>query len=370
MTYRTPEYSVIVPFHSNKRLLQFSLKTLLSTIPQDVEKIVVLNNHRTDELPADINAADFHVVRHEESLGYSRAVNMGAQVARGQTLIFCDADTFYAGSWFSHLTHFHRNAPNIGMASSRLLDPRTGRILDFGVAFTKYNAPHPYRDVRADDPAVARSRAVQAACSASMIIDAELFSRVGMFDENLHNAYMDLDLCLRLKEIDRECWVVSESTAFHRGDSAQTHRGAYWADVKASFAAQNSQRIRQDMQDYFRESLVEFRRTHGFTSSYLLIDLSSVIDRAWHYDILREHLKLVSIYDYSPGIRDSASLSLIDHLGVNILESRTAILYFIDRFISLQPNRMWFDMRRRKDDLVVDRNANVALLAEVVNGVR
>jgi GT2 family glycosyltransferase len=362
-------YSIIVPFHSNERLLRFCLRSLLTTVPREVEKIVVLNNHRSNELPADIDASHFRVIRHDRSLGYSHAVNAGASTARGKTLIFCDADTFYAGDWFTGLTGFYRSTHNVGVASSRLLDPRTGRVLDFGIAFTKYNAPHPQRDVLADHPLVNRPRSVQAACSANMIIEAELFSRVGMFDEELHNAYMDLDLCLRLKEFGRDCWVVSQSTAFHRGDSAHTQRGAYWADVKAMFASKNAGRIEQDMHRYFRESLTAFRISHGFAPGYLLVDLSSVVDRAWHYDLLREYVELVSVYDYSPIARDLPLISLIDHLGVNILESRIALLYFVDRFVSLQGNRMWLDMRGRSDDLVVDRNANVALLAEVVSGV-
>jgi GT2 family glycosyltransferase len=367
---RSPQYSIIVPFHSNERLLQLCLSTLSKTVPAGVEKIVVLNNHRTEEIPTNIQNSGFRVMRYEQSLGYSRAVNIGAGLAHGRTLIFCDADTFYSGSWFSNLTHFHRSTPNVGLTSSRLLDPCTGRVLDFGIAFTKYNAPHPQRDMRGDDPTVSSSRIVQAACSANMIIDAELFSRVGMFDEELHNGYMDLDLCLRLKELGRDCWVTSQSTAFHRGDSAHTHRNAYWADVKAIFAAKNSYRIQQDMQQYFHESITSFKDSHKVASGYLLVNLSSIVDRSWHYDMLREYLKLISIYDYSPGARDLSSISLIDHLGVNLLESRGAILYLVDRFIALQANRMWLDMRRRKDDLVVDRNANVVLLGDIINGIR
>lgn len=365
-----PEYSIIVPFHSNERPLRLCLETLLKTVYSDVEKIVILNNHRADELPSDISTSHFRVVRYEESLGYSRAVNIGASLAHGQILIFCDADTFYVGDWFPRLTDFYRSMPNVGMASSRLLDPRTGRVLDFGIAFTKYNSPHPQRDMRADEPSVVSARVVQAACSANMIIDADLFCRIGGFDEDLHNSYSDLDLCLRLNESGRTCWVVSQSTAFHCGDSAYTHREAYKADVKAIFAAKNHHRIQPDMQKYFRESLTSFQQSHGFASGYLVVDLSSVVDRAWHYDLLREYVKVISIYDYSPGARDLSAISLIDHLGINILESRVVILYLADRFISLQSNRMWFDMRRRKDDIVVDRNANVALLAEVVNGTR
>src|SRR5205085_7357383 len=173
-------------------------------------------------------------------------------------------------------TQCYNNTPYIALASSRLIDPSSGRVLDFGIAFTRYNAPHPQRDIRADDPSVGTARKVQAACSANMIIDADLFAQVGMFDEDLYNGYMDLDLCLRLNELGLDCWAISQSTVFHRGDSAQTHRAAYWADVKAAFAAKNARRIQQDMPRYIHEALSAFRGSHGFASGYLLVNLSSV----------------------------------------------------------------------------------------------
>jgi GT2 family glycosyltransferase len=364
-----PRHSIIVPFHSTERLLRLCLKTILNSVPADVEKIVVINNQGEEPITRKVYSNQLRIVRYQRSLGYACAINAGADVARGQTLVFCDADTFYSGNWFSSLTGFHGRTKNIGLASSKLLDPRTARVLDFGVGFTKYNAPHPYRDVRPDHPFVSKPRVVQAASSANMIIDAKLFAKIGAFDEDLHNAYSDLDLCLRLNETGRRCWVVNESTVFHRGDSAATHRNSYWADVKAQFVSKNTNRLHRDMHQYFDQSFRHHQLSKGFAPKYLLIDLSSVVDRAWHHDLFREYVGLASVYDYSPGVRDLATISLIDHVGLNVLESRTALLYFVDRFISLRENRMWFDMRVRKNDLVVDRNANVALLAEVVNAL-
>jgi GT2 family glycosyltransferase len=366
---RQSDYSIVIPFHSNVRLLSHCLKTLLATVPTEVEKILVLNNHRDTALPPAIDLSDFRVIVREESMGYPAAVNLGASLATGKTLIFCDSDTFYVDPWFPGLTCFHRSMPNIGMAGSRLLDPQTGRVLDFGVAFTKYNAPHPQRDLRPHEPSVTKPRKVQAACSANMIIDAKLFSQVGMFDEDLCTSYCDLDLCMRLNDMGRDCWVFSASTVFHQGGSADDHHSIYKNDVKALFAARNSQRIRLDMQKYFQESMSAYAASRGFANGYLLVDLSTVIDRNWHYEILREHVNLISIYDYSLNIRDLSTISLIDCLGINILESRLPILYFSDRFTALAGNRMWFQMRCRQDDLIVDRNANVALFAEAVNGL-
>jgi len=91
------------------------------------------------------------------------------------------------------------------------------------------------------------------------------------------------------------------------------------------------------MQRYFQESLSNFQRSQKFAKGYLLIDLSSVIDRAWHYDLLKEFVEILSVYDYSPGARDLATISLIDHVGLNVLQSSTPLLYFVDRFVCLRP---------------------------------
>jgi GT2 family glycosyltransferase len=366
---RRPDHSIIIPFHSNDRLLRLCLDTLRRTVPDDVEKILVMNNHRSEELPQLDGPSHFRIVRYDKSLGYSGAINEGAALASGKTLVFCDADTFYVGDWFSKLTQFHQQTEDIGLASSRLLDPRTLRVLDFGIAFTTFNAPHPQRDVRADHQFVCRPRTVQAACSASMIVDAELFGAMGGLDIDLGFGYSDLDLCLRLNATGRQCWVTSDSTVFHRGDSASTNREIYKADVKARFTAKNSHLIQHDMARYFEEGLKHFQKIRGFSSTYLLVDLSSVLDREWHYGLLREFVKISSIYDYSPGARDLSSLSLVDHVGLNVLQTNASILYLVDRFISLKDNQMWFEMRPYKNDLVVDRNANVCLLSDVINNV-
>lgn len=369
MTAHTSGYSIVIPFHSNARALELALASLVETVPEAVEILVVFNNDDAAALP-QIDRRRVRVLDLGRAAGYARAANAGAAAVRGRTLIFSDADTYYAGGWFERLTAFHATTPRIGVASPKLLDPRTGRVGDFGIGFTRYNAPHPQMDVLAGDTAVANDRRVQAACSACMIVDAALFHEAGGFDEELHNFYTDIDLCLRLKERGYENWVVAGAVAYHSGSSARTFRDAYRADVKAVFAEKNHQRIDVDMPSYFAESVERFRRSHGTMGSYVVIDLSTIVDRGWHHDLLREWLTVVTVYEYGHPKRDAAEISLLDHLGGTVLDFRTATLYFVDRFIALQPNAMWLSMRNRGDDLVVDRNANIVRLYEVVRGER
>lgn len=361
-----PANSIIIPYHSNPRLFSLSFATLLVTVPDDVEIIVVFNNEDPSALPPAVAASRARVLDLQRSVGYARAASAGAAEARGRTLIFSDADTFYRDRWFEPMTSFHAQSARIGMTSAKLLDPRTGRVIDFGIGFTRYNAPHPQMDLRSDHPLVTRNRRVQAACSACMTIDAELFRRCGGFDADLLNYYTDIDLCLRLQDLGYETWAVADAIAYHAGNSAITHRSAYRADVKALFAAKNHARIRVDMPEYFDAALASLR---GLSATHVLIDLSTVADREWHHDLLREYVPIAAVYEYGFPQRDAAEISLIDHLGLTILEFRTPILYFVDRFIALQSNAMWLSMRPRRDDLIVDRNANVALLEDVVRGI-
>ena len=82
-----PDYSVIVPFHSNQRLLQVCLSTLIATVAADAEVIVVVNNSQTADPPEGLTEGRIQVVRYQDKLGYPAAINAGARVARGRSLI-------------------------------------------------------------------------------------------------------------------------------------------------------------------------------------------------------------------------------------------------------------------------------------------
>jgi GT2 family glycosyltransferase len=360
------EYSLIIPYHSSTNHLRICISTIRATVSAAVETLVIFNNDNAAAFPSELDGRDIRVLRFNKALGYAQAMNIGASEASSETLIFCDADTFYCPDWFESLTRFYHNTPNVGLASSKLLDPRTGLISDFGIAFTAYNAPHPFADEKPSALVTQVSRKVQAACSASMIISRSLFLQLGGFDEALLNFYSDIDLCLRINEKGRECWVVADSLVYHRGNSAQSHRNPYKADIKGLFLAKNVTRIVQDMDRYFSESITTAKRTCPLPRSVLLVDLSSVADRDWHHQLFSAHFVILGEYIFPTGVRDSDAVSLLDLLDVNLLVLAVPILYFVDRYISLHSNVMWHAMRARHDDLVIDRNANVKMLREVV----
>ena len=358
------EYSVIIPYHSNKIFLELCINSLKETVPDKVEIILVVNTTNTTEHLVDFGKRVQTIVI-KENLGYSKAVNLGAKAAKGKYLIICDADTTYVQGWFESLTSFYKSKSNIGIASSKLLNPDTGKIIDFGMALSKYNNAHPFMDRDPDFKLVRDDRRVQMACSANMIIEKALFEKMGMHDEDLFNFYQDTDLCLRLKDFNKECWVVADSIAFHKGGSAEVNRTPYRADIKGYYVAKNFDRMEIDLHHFYNESFELLSSSYSFYPKYLLVDISTVADKEWYHNIIKTKLNISDIYDFAPKERDLNSVRLLDILGYNLLKTRFPLVYFVDRFVSLSPNSLWNSLRPGLSDLVIDRNANVLPMQEL-----
>jgi len=364
-------YSIVVPHHDGAKILDYCLTTLRSSVPDDVEIVVVLNNANRDEIEIPLDETRFRAIRINQDLGYGGAVNAGVEQARGRYVIFCDNDTSFLSGWFEALTRLHHSSPRIGTASSKLIGPAHGRIVDFGIAFTEYNAPHPFMDAEWDHPLTAHSRPVQAACSAVMIIEKKLFDSVGRFSDRPHSYYNDIELCLRIADAGYESWVVADSIAFHKSSFSGSKIAAYKspslkADQKAWFMAHYGAKIRVDMDSYVREAFDHFRGRFKVAGEYVLVDMSSVVDRDWYCQLIREQAPVLDVYHYPSYTRDSVATALFEHLGTNVMSMRIPFIYFVDRFTALRQNALWASLRMHEFDLVVDRNGNVRRFADVV----
>src|SRR5580693_2477309 len=207
--------TIVVTYHRRASLLRLCLESLHETVSQDVEIIVVMNNANEHEISDDFRSANVRFIRVMETLGYAGAANLGAAAARGDHIVFVDYDIVFTKGWLAALLATHLSSATIGATGCCIVDPHSGRVLDFGIGFTRFNSPHPHMDHRVGSPLVSRSRPVQALCTAAFVITKELFIEVGGFDPVFASLYTDIDLCLRLKAIGRECWVSASAIVYH-----------------------------------------------------------------------------------------------------------------------------------------------------------
>ena len=159
------KYSVIVPFHSNSNLFSVCISSLEKALdPSKSEIIVVDNNSHGSQIPSDLNIQKrCKVISIKENLMYPRAINLGAENAKGEFLIFCDADTCVTKGFEIGLTDA-LNDGSVGYSSAKLLNMYTNCIQEFGIASSYYNFPHPYAGRPADFELTSKEHSPLAGC--------------------------------------------------------------------------------------------------------------------------------------------------------------------------------------------------------------
>lgn len=361
-------YSFIIPFHSNKILLETCLNSLYKTVSENFEVVIVANNYDENEIEIKFHYPNLHIVYVKKNLYYAAAINLGVSHAKGKYILFCDTDTVYTYGWFEKLIQAYLENKAVGFASPKLLNPCDGRVIDFGIAFTPFNGPHPFKGVLSNDALVHKSFFPQTACSASGIIEREIFNNIGGFNEELGYSYADVDLCLRLKEIGLYTLGVADSYVYHKGNSVLSEMATFIkSDIKAKFMKYNASRITIDLDKYYSLSKDNYLLSHTFEDSYFLVEISSVYDKDWYFQVLLDlQIHISDIYYLGINSRDIDKINLYEKLPVYIQTLKFPIIYFVDEFISLRNNSLWMQLRCIDKDIVIDRNANIRNLREVV----
>jgi GT2 family glycosyltransferase len=352
--------SVIIPFHTNTNYLLTCLASLEPGLSEGDEIIVVVNADRFDE-SLGIDAFPMaKALYFSESLGYSKACNIGAQIAAGELLFFCDADTL---TITPDAANVHRaefeNSSGVGATSSLQLSPSTGRINDFGLGWSGHNIFHPFKYADPSDPRVQNPRRVQMASSSHMMTPRSVFLRLGGFDEGLRHFYQDTDYCVRLKEFALDVRVLPAAQAFHRGASTLVNRSAFRIDDRAVFTLKNAARLRVDYEDYLAESLAVGMPDGPCPSFYNAAILSTIFDPQQVLAPLSRRVGLRAYCSRPIAERDALHVDLFEELGRSAALVPDPFLFVVDTVSALRYNAIWNHLRGECGDIAVDRHGEM-----------
>lgn len=364
------KYSVIVPFHSNSNLLSMCISSLENALdPNESEIIVVDNNSCGSQIPADLNIQKrCRLISIKENLMYPRAINFGVENAKGEYLIFCDADTSVTKGFEIGLTKA-LNDDFVGYSSAKLLNMYTNCIQEFGIVSSYYNFPHPYAGRPADFALASKDHSPLAGCAACSATRRELFLRAGGFDEKLVHSYSDIDLCIRLKNMGYKTVCTSEAIAYHCGSST-TGSGmgpSLKEDTKGIFTAKHHD-IPVSITDYIDGACELMLRENGHIDrNYFVLDCSTIANSDLYIDRIVDdlHIDETERVRFPYQQRDAVSVDYLNFIPFFIREYKVPILYFVDNFSSFKNNSLWKSCREGRNDIVADRNANIEFMANI-----
>ncbi len=222
---RRPEATVVVPVHGQAALLGRCLGALANTDAGADFELGVVYNASTDSTPALLDAlgGDVTVVRNETNLGFARACNQGARLARAPVVVFLNSDTEVRGGWLRALLGALGRHPDAGAVGARLVYP-DGRLQHAGMSLA-LDEEHELLDgwLRKDNPGP-WALEVPAASGACLAVRSELFAEVGGFDEGYWNGNEDVDLCLRLRANGWSVLYEPAATVVHQESASGPER--------------------------------------------------------------------------------------------------------------------------------------------------
>ena len=356
--------SIIIPYHSNLKALRACYYSLKKTIDRDTEIIIVANNVDSNFINLDVNFFDCSILKFNENLYYPKAINIGAQSARGEILIFVDADTYFINNnWQKELISPLLNSNNIGYTSSKLINPKTKKIIDFGISCSSYNFPHPFKNRDIDFSLTTSNYELYGACAACSAIKRNTFLEIGGFDEKLVHSYSDIDLCIRLRDKGLKTIVVANSIVFHKGSSTieSGMSEKLKEDTKGIFCAKHQASLSEDMKKYIELNAQWAKKEFVFEKDYICVNLSTVANAEEYVKLFSHYLNIniLAVYSKPYTTRDADYINLTYFLDYNIQSMKTPIIYFVDNFLSIKNDPLWTNYRVCECDFIIDRNYNI-----------
>lgn len=358
------KYSVIVPFHSNFNLLTACVSALCNTLDFSESELIIVDNNAEGSQIDDAwkRGGPYKVIEKRENLMYPNAINVGAECASGEYLVFCDADTYVTRGFQRALVNALKDQ-TIGYASAKLLNMGTNKILDFGITSSGYNFPHPFAGRPGNHTLVSQTHYPLSACAACSAISRKLFYTIGGFDGKLVHSYSDIDLSLRLLERQYRTVCVADAVAYHRGTSTigSGMSESLKEDTKGIFMAKHAN-IPVEIGRYLDMACNHFSQQYRLRSNeYFILDMSTIIDSSAYIDNVLSRLELTVVDRYRRPYqrRDAEEIDMINFIPYQIRNYRVPLLYFVDSFLAFRGNSLWKKCREGFDDIVVDRHANI-----------
>jgi len=227
------ELSIVMVSYNSKEVTLEALESLFRHPPSVNFEVILLDNRSPDGSAEAIAAAfpKIDVIANSENVGFARANNIAVERARGRRLLLLNPDTVTLDHSHDALWAFAEREPRRGIWGGRTLfgdlslNPSScwARMTLWSVFCSATGLTHLFprsrlfaseafgdwkRDSKAD---------VDIVTGCFLLIDTELWRRLGGFDPAFFMYAEEADLCLRAKQLGARPGVTPEAEIIHLG---------------------------------------------------------------------------------------------------------------------------------------------------------
>lgn len=208
---------IIVNFRSDQYLRE-CIASLYNFEKKEGFEIIIINN----EIEIDLQEVmvlypEIKIINNDKNRGFGQAVNIGVEKACGEFILFLNPDTEFMESIFSTVKKEFLVDEKVAVISPRVSEKNGGKQKWlFGKRFSLLNLlkNNLFGDPEKD---ISQKKEVDWVSGASMFVRKKDFLLASGFDENFFLYLEDMDLCLRLKKLDKKIIYLPEVKTRHLG---------------------------------------------------------------------------------------------------------------------------------------------------------
>lgn len=223
--------AVIILNWNGVRLLQEFLPAASRFTRGDNVDLIVADNGSTDASVEWIrdNMPDVKVLRLDKNYGFAEGYNKAIEATRYPFTILLNSDVLVTENWWQPLLRFMERHPEAGAAQPKIKSYRDPDSFEYAGAAGGYldRLGYPYCRGRLFDSIEKDNGQYDGppanvcwASGAALIVNTELYLRLGGLDPKFFAHMEEIDLCCRMHAAGYKVYALSDSEVFHVGGAS------------------------------------------------------------------------------------------------------------------------------------------------------
>ena len=235
---RKKPISVIMVSYMTGPALHEAMRSVMDD--KDIFELILVDNGNTvaaRQSIAKVVAKNdrIRLLQGHGNIGFGRACNYGAKLARGEYLLFLNPDALISEGAARNLADCGKSLTSPWIVGGMLKDVngqeqrggRRGRLTPLSalISFSPlHKLPFLKSIHREKDPLPSTPEKYATVSGACLMMDKNSFDRLGGFDEKYFLHVEDIDICKRSREAGGDVCFVPSATVMHYGSTSQVGR--------------------------------------------------------------------------------------------------------------------------------------------------
>ncbi|PIR66451.1 MAG: glycosyltransferase family 2 protein [Parcubacteria group bacterium CG10_big_fil_rev_8_21_14_0_10_36_14] len=226
------DLSIIIVNWNTRQLLEGCLDSIYKNTHNINFDIFVVDNasHDNSAEMVEEKFSQVHLIKNNKNVGFATANNQAIRQATGKYILILNPDTLILSNTIEHALEIIKNYPEIGILGPKTLDKnkniqktvrRDPNILSqlFFPSQMKKLFPNwgPIKKYYFNDFDYDKESLVPQLQGSCLLINRELFQKIGFFDEKFFIWFEEVDLCLRTRKAEYKILYSPDIEIIHYG---------------------------------------------------------------------------------------------------------------------------------------------------------